>query len=265
LGVFVVCFGVLSAILRAHHTPAAADALRFLFGVSGWALVWGGFTWLMYIGLEPYVRRVWPNTLVSWTRLMSGRWRDPLIGRDVLVGLLAGVIRTALVIGRLRLAHRAPPDILFTPALESLGSVRHFMNMAFARQVLESLEYALGALFLMFVIRVIVRKTWIAAGIAALLVVPLGFRGGDPLSGWELIWVVGSGLFGTTILLRVGLLACLVMLFFTGSLTVGAVTLDPGAWYFGTSAVTLLVVTALAVYGFLVSLGDRPALSVKAA
>jgi hypothetical protein len=183
----------------------------------------------------------------------------------VVVGLLAGVIRTQLLIGRLWLADRASPDVLFTPALESLRSVRQFMNMAFAHQVLESLEYGLATLFLLFLIRVVVRKTWIAAGIVALLFVPLGFRGGAPLAGWELIWVIGSILFGLTILLRVGLLAYLVMLFFTGLLAVGTVTLDPGAWYFGTSVVTLLVVTALSVYGFLVSLGTRPAVGARAA
>ncbi len=57
--------------------------ITLLFGVIGWALVWGGFTWLMYVSLEPYVRRVWPRTLISWTRLLSGYVRDPLVGRDV--------------------------------------------------------------------------------------------------------------------------------------------------------------------------------------
>ena len=58
---------------------------------AGLALLWGGFTWLIYIGLEPYVRRVWPRTLISWTRLLSGQVRDPLVGRDVLIGMLVGV------------------------------------------------------------------------------------------------------------------------------------------------------------------------------
>jgi hypothetical protein len=32
------------------------------------------------------VRRRWPATLVSWSRLLAGRFRDPLVGRDVLAG-----------------------------------------------------------------------------------------------------------------------------------------------------------------------------------
>jgi hypothetical protein len=113
----------------------------------------------------------------------------------------------------------------------------------------------------------VVRKTWIAAGIVALLNIPLfGIqRGGGPLLDWELIWMVGGALFGMTILLRLGLLAYLVMLFFMGLLTSGpALTLDLGAWNVGTSFVSLLVVAALASYGFTVALAGRPAFGGKA-
>src|SRR4030095_14566349 len=152
------------------------------------------------------------------------------------LALGAGISVTGAVIVRVRLAHRPPPDAFFSPALDGLRSVRHFVNIALAFQVVGALQYALGALFLLFLIRMVVRKTWIAAGIVALLGIPLGFRGGGPLLGWELIWIVGGALFGMTILLRLGLLAYLVMLFFMGLLTSGlALTLDLGAWNVGTS------------------------------
>jgi hypothetical protein len=48
---------------------------------------------------------------------------------------------------------------------------------------------------------------------------------------------------------------------FTGVLTQVPMTLDTDAWYFGRSLVVLLVLTALATYGFLVSLGSRSALA----
>jgi hypothetical protein len=261
VGIFVVCVGVLGGMLRAHHVPVPLEELTFLLGLIGWFLVWGAFTWLMYISLEPYVRRLWPHALISWTRLLSGRWRDPLVGRDLLAGLLAGVIRTGLVIVRVRLAHRPPPDMFFSPSLDGLRSVRHFVNFAFAFQVVNALQFALGALFLLFLLRTVVRKTWIAAGIVALLGIPLGFRGGGPLLDWEPIWIVASALFGMAILLRVGLLAYFVMAFVTGLLTSGpALTLDLGGWNVGTSFVSLLVVAALASYGFMVTLAGRPAL-----
>ena len=72
----------------------------FLLIATGWSLVWTAFAWLIYISLEPYVRRWWPHTLISWARLLSGRVRDPLVGRDVLAGLLAGIGLVGLLIAR---------------------------------------------------------------------------------------------------------------------------------------------------------------------
>jgi serine/threonine-protein kinase len=56
------------------------------------ALLWSGIIWLIYLALEPFARKRWPVTLVSWGRLLSGNLRDPLIGRDLLIGVLAAVI-----------------------------------------------------------------------------------------------------------------------------------------------------------------------------
>ena len=42
--------------------------------------------WIFYMALEPYVRRIWPEMVISWSRLLAGRWFDPLVGRDVLAG-----------------------------------------------------------------------------------------------------------------------------------------------------------------------------------
>ena len=48
--------------------------------------------WVLYLALEPYVRRYWPQAMISWTRALGGRWRDPLVGRDVLYGVVLGVL-----------------------------------------------------------------------------------------------------------------------------------------------------------------------------
>ena len=48
--------------------------------------------WLFYVALEPYVRRFWPQVMIGWTRRSRAGVRDPLVGRDVLVGVAAGTI-----------------------------------------------------------------------------------------------------------------------------------------------------------------------------
>jgi predicted Ser/Thr protein kinase len=264
VGVLIVCVGVLSGILHAHHVPVALEEFTFLFGMIGWALFWGAFTWLMYISLEPFVRRMWPHSLISWTRLMAGRVRDPLVGRDVLAGLLAGVVLTGLTIIRVRVAHRGPPEIFLTPALEGLRSVRSFMNVALTSQVFSAVVNGLGNFFALFLVRVVVRRTWLAVGLLTFSAIALGVGGTELRLGWPLLWAIGAGLFTVTILLRLGLLAYVAMLLFAGLLR-GPVTLDLDAWNLGTSLVTLLVVAALAIYGFTVALAGRPALGIKAA
>ena len=47
--------------------------------------------WVVYLALEPFVRKHVPNLLVSWSRLVDGRWTDPSVGRDVLFALTAAV------------------------------------------------------------------------------------------------------------------------------------------------------------------------------
>jgi len=262
LTTFVVGVGLLSAILRAHHVPLAVEELIFLLSVTGWALVWGGLTWLMYLSLEPYLRRVWPRTLISWARLLSGQVRDPLVGRDVLIGMCAGIVYSTIVVVRLRIGgHAAPADTLFT-ALESLESLPHFLNIALVYQLIDSLQAALIGTFLVLLLRLIVRKTWIAVGIGLVVGLPFIPGGSAPL-GWELVCVIAGLLLMITVFLRVGLLAQLAMLFTTLLVRV-PVTLDTNAWYFGQSLVVLLVVGALATYGFLVSLGGRSAFGASA-
>src|SRR6185295_1479013 len=56
----------------------------------------GVMLWVLYLALEPYVRKRWPETIISWTRALAGRFRDPLVGRDVLLGCLLGVATRAL-------------------------------------------------------------------------------------------------------------------------------------------------------------------------
>jgi hypothetical protein len=75
---------------------------------------------------------------------------------------------------------------------------------------------------------------------------------------------IAGGMFLVAVLLRVGLLACIVMFFGSGMLVRTPVTVNVDAWYAGTSAVALVVFVALALYGFIISLAGRPLFSVSA-
>ncbi len=54
--------------------------------------------WLVYLALEPWVRRYWPQTMITWSRVVAGKWTDPVVGRDLLFGTLLKVIVYSLII-----------------------------------------------------------------------------------------------------------------------------------------------------------------------
>ena len=76
---------------------------------------------------------------------------------------------------------------------------------------------------------------------------------------YEPVFAVAIAAFAVTVLLRFGLLSTAVMLFFTDLMTRLPVTLDSRAWYLPLSMLTLLVIGALALYGFVAALAGRSA------
>ena len=72
------------------HVASAPDEQQRFFARTGLALFVGGAMYIVYLGLEPFVRRLWPSILVGWSRVLSGRLRDPMIGRDALIGIACG-------------------------------------------------------------------------------------------------------------------------------------------------------------------------------
>jgi hypothetical protein len=256
LTTFFVCGSVLWEVLRAHHVPLALDEWEFLFDAIGWALMWGGLAWLMYIGVEPQVRRRRPTILISWTRLLVGHVYDPLVGRDVLAGLVAGILAVGLVALRSALSGSGDLELRYAfHVLDSLRSVRH-CTAVLVFVVLDAMNFAVGGLLLLLLIDLVVRNRWVGASLWTALVMPLGMTGRLPLE-WELIFGVLISILSLTVLLRLGLLSLVVMLLVTRLLTYAPITLDFKAWYLESSFIPLAVLVALSIYGFVVATAYR--------
>ena len=86
--VFVVELAVW--ICRQHFVPTLSTLGRLVLAVST-GLFLSATVAMLYLAFEPYVRRHWPQAIVSWSRLTTGRIRDPLVGRDVLWGVILGI------------------------------------------------------------------------------------------------------------------------------------------------------------------------------
>ena len=90
LGSVLFASVMLHWIFAAHHVPERSQ-LQIFFGALYRSFFSFGLAWLFYISLEPYARKLWPRSMISWVRLLYGRFRDPLVGRDVLVGCVYGI------------------------------------------------------------------------------------------------------------------------------------------------------------------------------
>ena len=118
--------------------------------------------WLLYMAFEPYVRRFWPTLLIGWTRLLSGQVRDPLVGRDILVGAAAGTIAALLTASREFIPAMAGLKLVSPglPQASILLGTRYEMVAA-----LETLRRAFDSGFdivcIMAFLKILVRRTWV--------------------------------------------------------------------------------------------------------
>jgi serine/threonine-protein kinase len=243
LALTVTGLGMAGWILGAHHGADLVMEISLLARGAGLVVLLAALLWLFYLALEPYVRRLRPWTLISWTRLLAGGIRDAVVGRDVLIGMTWGAgMAVALLVCRwvpVWLGLSAPlPLGGIVDAL--LGSGRRLaLVLGFP---IDSTLLGLGALLLFLILRVLARRDWLAAGliVAILLANQVGQEG-------ESAWVVvpsGLILFGTYmgLLLRFGVLPAIVGLYTLDLLLGCPQSTDPGSW---TASATLAVVPLL--------------------
>ena len=96
LGITVFALFLIAALLGADVPPLTLQALVGPFPIYAIGLGFALVLIACYIAAEPLARSRWPGSLVSWTRLFSGNFSDPMIGRDLLIGLFFGTIMTLL-------------------------------------------------------------------------------------------------------------------------------------------------------------------------
>src|SRR2546423_1370550 len=96
LAAFAFVLGTVSWLFAAHHVSDVGGEFTLFIESLAWTLMLACLLWLVYVALEPFVRRRWPGRIISWNRLLAGGFGDPLVGRDVLLGALFGFCAVAL-------------------------------------------------------------------------------------------------------------------------------------------------------------------------
>jgi serine/threonine-protein kinase len=258
LAVFVFAGWGVAAFFGAHHALTFREFDRFILLLSR-GLLFSSVSWILYLALEPYVRRRWPATLISWSRLLAGRFQDPLVGRDALIGSLLGAFSIALV----RLVWFVPGWLGFAPPQPYSGPQSELLG---ARAIIADIStsligapvFWLAGLFVLFLFRVLLRKEWAAVLASALLFTVLFSAALSELAPVLLVSRVITNTLTVLLLIRFGFLAVVASQVFNGVLSSFPLTTDGSAWYAGISLVGILLMAAMALYGFYTSLGGRP-------
>lgn len=224
------------------------------------ALFTGAQLWLAYVALEPFVRRLWPSTLVTWARVLAGRWRDPVVSRDVMIGLLMGLAYDLVFIAANTLELRFGDSPPTSTDLDSLLGFAHASSNVLQR-VLIGLIGSLLFFLLFFLLRLILRKEWLA-GIAFTLffVIGQGFSHQNPaIDAPATALVFGAIVF---MLLRCGVLSIVAAIFIVDLVPELAFTTNFPAWYGTASLLIVVLVAGIAGVAFRNSLGGRKLLGV---
>jgi hypothetical protein len=236
-----------------HFIPTLSAFAHFVLAVST-ALFLAGVIWMIYIALEPYVRRNWPHAIISWSRLMAGKLRDPLVGRDVLWGVLLGILWAVIVgVGFLFLKRegatpRLPDSSLLMGNRDVLGS--------WLQNTVQCIMGTLQFFFVLFILRVILRNKWLALACFVGIFATLNtLRSDHPQIVWP-VWLIVYTLAGTAIT-RFGLVVLAAAIFTANVLLNLPYSLDFSTWYAAHAAIVVAGFVAIAAWGFYTSLGGQ--------
>jgi serine/threonine-protein kinase len=244
--------------LGAHHSGSLNDYINKFFERIASSLFVGALMWLFYLALEPYARRTWPGQMVSWSRLITGRWRDPLVGRDVLAGgvffLFNVAIDAAMLAVRASKGTPATPEGIQWFVLGALGPTVGWVFGWFVNAVF----YALFILLFLIFLRILLRNHVVAMVAYAAIVAAFTYFGssGDAK-------VIGAahgvvvGVAWAFVLFRLGLVTFIVGMFFQLMMTNYPITLDRSAWWSGASYLVIAVILAVTAYGLRTALSGR--------
>jgi len=236
---------------RAHLALSMGTFGVFILALATSAF-YGVMMWTVYMALEPYVRRRWPQTLISWSSVLIGRIRDPIVGRDALIGFVAAAA-VAVLNGLSETWLRAQGGWPNLEPTAPLAGPRGYLALVLV-SIPHAIREALFFFFLIFLLRAVLRVQWLAAVVFALIFASLELTGSShPLFNATISFLVLSAF--AFLVLRFGLLALCAAVLFNSVINFPQARM--ASWYFAETAMVVGLAMALAVWAFYTSLGNR--------
>ena len=251
LGLAVFLIQVLMCFFRAHFVSSISSLELVVLAMSE-GLFFAALVCALYLAIEPYVRKHWPHAIISWSRLMTGQVRDPLVGRDTLYGVLLGM-SWALIYALFYLMRLRAGDAPAFATTEYLLGTRHVIG-SWLWQLAISVQGTLLFFFLMFIVRGVLRKPWMAVLAFVIIWTAIKTAGNQHLllTAFAAIYAVAA-----FTLMRFGFIVLATGMFTVDLLLNVPITTHLSSWYAGSSMFVVLTVSALALWGCYTALGGQ--------
>jgi len=190
--------------------------------------------------------------LISWSSVLIGRIRDPIVGRDALIGFVAAAA-VAVLNGLSETWLRAQGGWPNLEPTAPLAGPRGYLALVLV-SIPHAIREALFFFFLIFLLRAVLRVQWLAAVVFALIFASLELTGSShPLFNATISFLVLSAF--AFLVLRFGLLALCAAVLFNSVINFPQARM--ASWYFAETAMVVGLAMALAVWAFYTSLGNR--------
>ena len=260
IAVFMFAARMLVWLFATHHVAELVGEVNlFVSGLQS-GLYWSGMAGFMYLAFEPYLRKSAPERIISWTRLLGGDWRDPLVGRDVLIG---GAV--AMAVHMFALSHHllqpwlgkaAPSPYVVSgqgPGGGPFVGISGFPDLLFDR-VTEILITVFIFSFLILFLGLLLRRKWLGVAAVWLVMMVLSIWFGI-IQNQPTIEIIGVCVVASSIVFltaRFGVVSAISMFMFL-DVTNRPVTTELSAWYASEFVLYAIVLIGLAIYGFYTS------------
>lgn len=246
LAAFVLVSSFISGVLQTHH-PATLGELGALSLRLAISCLLAAIVWALYMALEPYVRRRWPQVLIGWTRALAGNLRDPLVAGHILAGVTAGI--GIGLIPSAAYSFRFSPLSTIPSSLQPVGTIANWFGDVSLPPAL-----ALGVFFLFLLLKLAFRLTWLAAAAVVAIITAIAFVGG----GW--VAALAALLMATTsmvVAIRFGMLAFAVTIILQSAPSRYPLTGNFSAWFATAGWMEVALVLGVSLWCFRNALGGR--------
>lgn len=245
LAVFVFCAQFALWLTRMHFVWGLGLVGYLLVEICT-ATAFALFSWAVYLAAEPFARRYWPHTLIGWTRVLGGRFRDGIVGRDLLIGAATALFWRMMVVVHRTLNPDHQPDMPSTDLLIGFrGALREYLE-----NVPSAIWVTLVLFFVIFLLRLLLRYDWLAGAAFTILFVGAAVMGSASVADIVLTAVI----YGTFafVAIRFGLLAVAAVLAFDAFGDMPA-SFDSSAWYYPNFVAMVLLSAAAVLWAFVQS------------